>query len=93
MLPDEAESGGGLQVATTQLAITIGAAVGGLLFDLTGAGGVYVGSSIITLLAALVAWLAISADVRPNRPGRPDGRLARHHRPNGPHLSRSRSVQ
>jgi len=57
-LPDEAESGGGLQVATTQLAITIGAAVGGLLFDLTGAVGVYVGSSVITLSAALVAWLA-----------------------------------
>jgi predicted MFS family arabinose efflux permease len=57
-LPDEAESGGGLQVATTQLAITIGAAVGGLLFDLTGAVGVYVGSSSITLLAALVALLA-----------------------------------
>ena len=51
-LPDEAESGGGLQVATTQLAITIGAAVGGLLFDLTGAVGVYVGSSAITLVAA-----------------------------------------
>ena len=57
-LPDEAESGGGLQVATTQLAITIGAAVGGLLFDLTGAVGVYVGSSVITLVAALVALLA-----------------------------------
>ncbi|UOQ69938.1 MFS transporter [Hymenobacter volaticus] len=57
-LPDEAESGGGLQVATTQLAITIGAAVGGGLFDLTGAVGVFIGSSVITLLAALVALLA-----------------------------------
>ena len=55
-LPNEAESGGGLQVATTQLAITIGAAVGGLLFNLTGAVGVYVGSSVITLGTALVAF-------------------------------------
>ncbi|MCB2411075.1 MFS transporter [Hymenobacter lucidus] len=63
-LPDEAESGGGLQVATTQLAITIGAAVGGLLFDQTGAVGVYVGSSVITLLAALVALLAFRATAK-----------------------------
>jgi predicted MFS family arabinose efflux permease len=32
-LPDEAEAGGGLQVAVIQLAITLGAAVGGILFD------------------------------------------------------------
>ena len=57
-LPDEAESGGGLQVAIVQLAITIGAALGGLLFDLTGAVGVYVGSSVVTLVAGLAAWLA-----------------------------------
>ncbi len=57
-LPDEAESGGGLQVATVQLAITLGAAVGGLGFDLTGISGVYIGSSFITLLAAGMATLA-----------------------------------
>jgi predicted MFS family arabinose efflux permease len=73
-LPDEAESGGGLQVATTQLAITIGAALGGRLFDLTGAVGVYIGSSVVTLLAALVAWIAFrnspnqeSATVQPTQ--------------------------
>ena len=32
-LPDEAEVGGGLQVAVIQLAITLGAAIGGILFD------------------------------------------------------------
>ncbi|WP_432284304.1 MFS transporter [Aminobacter sp. BA135] len=32
-LADDAEAGGGLQVATIQLAITLGAAIGGLLFD------------------------------------------------------------
>jgi predicted MFS family arabinose efflux permease len=57
-LPDDAESGGGLQVATTQLAITIGAALGGLFFDLTGVVGVFIASSGLTLIAALMAWLA-----------------------------------
>ncbi|WP_437373197.1 MFS transporter [Inquilinus limosus] len=35
-LPDDAEAGGGLMVATIQLAITAGASFGGLLFDLSG---------------------------------------------------------
>ena len=33
VLPDDAEAGGGLMVAVIQLAITVGASVGGLLFD------------------------------------------------------------
>jgi predicted MFS family arabinose efflux permease len=33
ILPDDAEAGGGLMVAVIQLAITLGAALGGLLFD------------------------------------------------------------
>jgi predicted MFS family arabinose efflux permease len=32
-MPDDAEAGGGLQVATIQLAITLGASIGGVLFD------------------------------------------------------------
>ena len=32
-MPDDAEAGGGLQVATIQLAITLGASMGGILFD------------------------------------------------------------
>lgn len=35
-MPDDAEAGGGLQVATIQLAITLGASFGGLLFDSAG---------------------------------------------------------
>jgi predicted MFS family arabinose efflux permease len=35
-MPDDAEAGGGLQVATIQLAITMGASLGGVLFDATG---------------------------------------------------------
>lgn len=57
-IPDEAESGGGLQIAIIQLAITTGAGVGGLVFDLTGAVGVFSSSSVITLVAAGVVWLA-----------------------------------
>src|SRR5690606_18508978 len=40
VVPDEAESGGGLIVAAVQLAITTGAAAGGVLFDASGARGV-----------------------------------------------------
>ena len=64
-IPDETESGGGLQIATIQLAITAGAAAGGLLFDLTGATGVFMGSSAITLLAALIALLAFRTSAKP----------------------------
>ncbi|THB83150.1 MFS transporter [Pantoea allii] len=52
-VPDDAESGGGLLVATIQLAITVGAAAGGWMFDLRGAGGVFVVSGVLMLLAAL----------------------------------------
>jgi predicted MFS family arabinose efflux permease len=34
-VPADAEAGGGLMVATIQLAITLGATVGGLLFDMS----------------------------------------------------------
>ncbi|MDP5451058.1 hypothetical protein H0B47_21360 [Pseudomonas aeruginosa] len=39
-VPDEAESGGGLLVATIQLSIAVGAAAGGAVFDASGARGV-----------------------------------------------------
>jgi len=52
-VPDDAESGGGLLVATIQLAITVGAAAGGWMFDLRGAGGVFLASGVLMLLAAL----------------------------------------
>ncbi|WP_157179861.1 MFS transporter [Rhizobium sp. CCGE 510] len=58
-MPDDAEAGGGLQVATIQLAITMGASLGGVLFDATGwwttfalAAVLLIGSSIL----AAVAW-------------------------------------
>jgi predicted MFS family arabinose efflux permease len=57
-IPDEAESGGGIQIAAIQLAITTGAGIGGLFFDFTGVIGVFICSSIITILAAYVAFIA-----------------------------------
>jgi predicted MFS family arabinose efflux permease len=58
-MPDDAEAGGGLQVATIQLAITLGASIGGWLFDTAGwwatfafAAALLTGSSLF----AAVAW-------------------------------------
>ncbi|WP_338558244.1 MFS transporter [Erwinia sp. E_sp_B04_7] len=58
-LPDEAESGGGLLVASIQLAITIGAAAGGVIFNITGAKGVFMGSAVALLIATLTVYAAL----------------------------------
>jgi predicted MFS family arabinose efflux permease len=60
-LPDDAEAGGGLQVATIQLAITGGAAIGGTLFDAIGWWGAFAfGAALLCVssLLALAAWRA-----------------------------------
>jgi predicted MFS family arabinose efflux permease len=66
-IPDEAETGGGIQIAAIQLAITTGAGMGGLFFDLTGVIGVFIASSVITLLAAFVAMLAFRKSTKKGR--------------------------
>ncbi|TCV96428.1 putative MFS family arabinose efflux permease [Luteibacter rhizovicinus] len=53
-IPDEAESGGGLFVAAVQFAISMGAAAGGVLFDMSGAKGVFGGSALVLFAAALI---------------------------------------
>jgi predicted MFS family arabinose efflux permease len=53
-LPDDAEAGGGLMVAVVQLAITIGAAGGGVLFDSTGYQATFLFSAGILCLSAAV---------------------------------------
>ncbi|RRH96008.1 MFS transporter [Mesorhizobium tamadayense] len=58
-LPDDAEAGGGLQVAVIQLAITGGAAIGGALFDTVGWWGAFAfGAALLcgSALTALAAW-------------------------------------
>ncbi|MBZ6386028.1 MULTISPECIES: MFS transporter [Pantoea] len=58
-VPDDAESGGGLLVATIQLAITAGAAAGGWMFDLQGAGGVFLASGVLMLLASITIFTRV----------------------------------
>jgi predicted MFS family arabinose efflux permease len=60
VLNDDAEAGGGLQVATIQLAITAGAAAGGLIFDAAGWSSTFALSAVLLVgsaLAAGAAWI------------------------------------
>ena len=63
-LPEDAEAGGGLMVAAIQLAITLGAATGGWLFDSRGYGSTFGVSAALLAGSALVA-------VAARRAGRP----------------------
>jgi predicted MFS family arabinose efflux permease len=54
-LPYSAETGGGLMVAVVQLAIALGATVGGLLFDAGGHASTFGLSALLLLLAAALA--------------------------------------
>jgi predicted MFS family arabinose efflux permease len=58
VLPDHAEAGGGLMVAVIQLAITVGASVGGLLFDGSGYRASFGASALILGSSAIVALIA-----------------------------------
>ncbi|MCP3373104.1 MFS transporter [Bradyrhizobium cajani] len=53
-LPDDAEAGGGLMVAVVQLAITAGAAGGGVLFDCSGYRATFLFSAVILALSSSV---------------------------------------
>ncbi|MGY4516542.1 MFS transporter [Lysobacter sp. HA18] len=57
-LPRDAEAGGGLMVAVVQLAIGLGAGVGGVLFDAVGYQATFGASAAILLVAAGLAVLA-----------------------------------
>lgn len=63
-LPDDAEAGGGLMVAIVQLAIGLGATVGGLVFDLSGYRATFELSAALLVLAAVLACLAARATLR-----------------------------
>jgi predicted MFS family arabinose efflux permease len=59
VLHDEAEAGGGLQVAVIQFAIMVGAAGGGLMFDAAGWWSAFACAAALLLgssLAAVAAW-------------------------------------
>jgi predicted MFS family arabinose efflux permease len=58
-LPDDAEAGGGLMVAVIQLAITLGAAGGGFLFDMAGYHATFLASALLLAASALLGLLSI----------------------------------
>nr|WP_315243612.1 MFS transporter [uncultured Albidiferax sp.] len=62
-LPQDAEAGGGLMVATIQLAITLGAGVGGALFDAVGWWATFALGALLLTGSALLAWAAQRASV------------------------------
>ncbi|KLT67045.1 MFS transporter [Pedobacter sp. BMA] len=55
-VPDEAESAGALLVAGMQLAVTLGALIGGLLFDRTGVYGSFSGAVVMMFAAAILVF-------------------------------------
>lgn len=62
-VPDQAESAGGMVVASVQSAIAAGAAAGGAMFSISGIAGVFVAGGLLMLLAAL--WIALAVRVTP----------------------------
>ena len=57
-LPDDAEAGGGLMVAIVQLAITLGATLGGVLFDRSGYQATFALSAVLLAAASgLALWM------------------------------------
>lgn len=54
-LPQDAEAGGGLMVAVVQLAITLGAVVGGLLYDTSGYRMTFIASGVLLAIASALA--------------------------------------
>lgn len=58
VLHDDAEAGGGLQVAVIQFAITVGAAAGGILFDWSGWWSSFTLAAALLLGSSVAAWAA-----------------------------------
>ncbi len=58
-VPDQAETAGGMVVASVQSSIAAGAALGGVMFGLNGVTGVFMTAGCVMLLAALVIGLKV----------------------------------
>jgi predicted MFS family arabinose efflux permease len=58
VLPDDAEAGGGLMVAVVQLAISLGATAGGVVYDASGYESTFALGAAALVLSALVAGTA-----------------------------------
>jgi predicted MFS family arabinose efflux permease len=77
VLGDDAEVGGGLQVAIIQLGITVGAATSGLLFDLAGWWSSFAFSAVLLIGSSLAAWAASLNGERSKRNLETNGLMAR----------------
>lgn len=66
-LPEDAEAAGGLMVAVVQLAITLGAAGGGLLFDAFGPGATFLAAALVLIASALLGYAGSRASDRSSR--------------------------
>jgi len=75
VVPDETESGGGIMVAAVQLAITLGAAGGGVIDASTGVAGVFVIGGGLMLAAAGLVFSFVR--VTPSHPQTPSRRRSR----------------
>lgn len=62
-VPDQAETAGGMVVASVQSSIATGAALGGLVFGSSGVTGVFVTAGAVMLLAALVIALWVRVEL------------------------------
>jgi predicted MFS family arabinose efflux permease len=67
VLPDDAEAGGGLFVAVVQLAITVGATAGGILYDRGGHQSTFTFTALMLSAAATLVFLASRAGKRQTR--------------------------
>ncbi|EEE05446.1 MFS transporter [Burkholderia multivorans] len=63
-LPQDAEAGGGLMVAVVQVAIMLGATVGGVLFDAIGYQATFGTSAALLIVAAILAILTARSGTR-----------------------------
>lgn len=84
-LPDDADAGGGLMVAVIQMAITAGAAAGGLLFDAGGHPATFLASALLLCGSAGFAALSVARSS-------PDPKGAIMRRFDDPHISIPRTV-
>ncbi len=58
-VPDETESAGGILVASVQVAIAVGAALGGSIFSFSGVTGVFAAGGILLLLTAAAVFARV----------------------------------
>ena len=69
-VPDQAETAGGMVVASVQSSIAAGAALGGLVFGFSGVTGVFTTAGCVMLIAALFIGLKVRVELQ--RHGQPE---------------------